>query len=248
MKILVLSDLHCEFRPFQPEQTPADVVVLAGDTNLGVRGVIWARESFPEVPVLYLAGNHEYYHNVLPGLLADLREEAAGSNITILEQNAVELAGVRFLGCTLWTDLALLGDSRQGAAAAATSINDYQLIRVEPEQRKLDPLDVIKMHEEALDWLAGELSGGDPARTVVLTHHAPSQRSLPPGAAQADWAASYASNLEAFVQEFQPALWIHGHTHQGSDYRIGATRVVCNPRGYPGQTSHGFDPAKIAEI
>lgn len=248
MKILVLSDLHCEFRPFAPAQGSADVVVLAGDTNIGPLGVVWAKQNLTQVPVLYLAGNHEYYHHTLPGLLPELREEARGSNIIVMEQNSAEIGGVRFLGCTLWTDLALFSDSRKGAAAAAMSINDFQLIQVEPQKRKLEPLDVIKMHEESLRWLAEELSVGDPARTVVLTHHAPSARSLPAGGDEADWSASYASNLESFVQEFAPALWIHGHTHQSSDYLLGKTRVVCNPRGYPGQEDHGFDPGKIVEI
>jgi hypothetical protein len=45
----------------------------------------------------------------------------------------------------------------------------------------------------------------------------------------------YCSNLEEFILDHpQIRLWTHGHMHDPSDYMIGETRVVCNPRGYVG--------------
>ena len=55
--------------------------------------------------------------------------------------------------------------------------------------------------------------------------------------------AAFASSLEGLIEEYQPILWIHGHTHDPFDYELFATRVVCNPRGYPGEhLRNGFRP------
>ncbi|WP_215884515.1 hypothetical protein [Acidithiobacillus sulfurivorans] len=37
------------------------------------------------------------------------------------------------------------------------------------------------------------------------------------------------------IQRWQPAIWIHGHVHDRMNYRIGKTRVLCNPWGYPNE-------------
>ena len=55
--------------------------------------------------------------------------------------------------------------------------------------------------------------------------------------------AAFASNMEDFILEHQPRLWVHGHTHESFDYRIGKTRVVFNPRGYASiEENKGFRP------
>ncbi len=96
------------------------MVALAGNIDLGIRGVAWARMTFPDVPVLYVAGNHEHYDERIGLLHERLREAAAGSNVHILENETFELNGYRFFGATLWTDSSLLGD-RQTLMFAAGS-------------------------------------------------------------------------------------------------------------------------------
>lgn len=61
MKLHILNDLHLEFSTFDPPQTDADVVVLAGDIDKSDKGVYWAREAFPNKQILYVPGNHEFY-------------------------------------------------------------------------------------------------------------------------------------------------------------------------------------------
>ena len=68
MRVHVLSDLHLEFGPFSVPKVEADVVVLAGDTQPGKRGVQWALKTFPHRPVIYVLGNHDYYAKVMPRL------------------------------------------------------------------------------------------------------------------------------------------------------------------------------------
>jgi hypothetical protein len=88
-------------------------------------------------------------------------------------------------------------------------------------------------------WLDAQLGLPHAGPTVVVTHHAPHADSLPPGF---DLAHCYASDLSRLIHDRQPNLWVHGHLHNRVDYRLGATRIVCNPRGHADERS-GFDPA-----
>lgn len=208
----------------------------------------WAQEEFPDVPVVYVAGNHEHYKGAIPRTFDKLRAAAAGSNVHVLEHETLQVAGVRFLGCTLWTDLALFdGDPMVGAAAAAATMSDFKLIRVSPKYRRLRPEDTITFHCQALRWLEQEL-GADNGATVVVSHHAPGPQSLHPKYAADRASAAYASDLRPLVERTRPPLWVHGHVHHAHDYRVGDTRIVCNPRGYPGELVEGFRPELLVEV
>ncbi len=77
--------------------------------------------------------------------------------------------------------------------------------------------------------------------TVVITHHLPALKSIAPRYANDPLNPAFASRLEGVIVRYQPTLWIHGHTHDRCDYELFRTRVVCNPRGYPGEYSRaGF--------
>ncbi len=243
----VLSDLHLEFEEFEPPSVEADLVILAGDIGVGVRGVRWAKEAFGERPVVYVPGNHEYYRNAIPALTEKLRIEAAGSNVHVLGNGVVEFGEISVLGSTLWTDLALNGNSTIGAAAVADAMVDFKLIRLSPQYRRLRPADTVVFHRRAVNWLRSELSsrGGE---SIVVTHHAPSAKSLSPIYEGDPVNAAFASDLEPLVNEFKPSLWVHGHSHHSVDYCLGATRVLCNPRGYPDEQRGKFDPGLVIEI
>ena len=101
MRIRVLSDLHREFGHVKLPEVAADVVVLAGDIDRGTKGIAWARQAFPDVPVLYVAGNHEHYDERIGRLHEKLRDAAGGSNVRILENETFEVDGYRFFGATL---------------------------------------------------------------------------------------------------------------------------------------------------
>ncbi len=247
MKIRILSDLHTEFAPFDPPVTDADVVVLAGDVGPGTRGLDWARAAFGDTPVVYVAGNHEFYRHAIPKLTGELAREAAGSTIHFLENAEVVVAGVRFLGCTLWTDFDLFGDRIHSAAAAQASMTDFRLIRVAPGFRRFGPGDARTIHLRSVRWLHERLLVPFAGPTVVVTHHAPSTRSCAPSRRDDPLNPAYASDLE-WMMDGSADLWIHGHTHFCVDYRIGGTRVVSNQRGYPGEHIAGFDPAMVLDL
>ena len=198
--------------------------------------------------MVYVLGNHEFYRHSLPELTQTLQQETAGSHIHLLENSALELDGFTFLGCTLWTDFRLASDSEAAMHIANQVMSDYTVIEVQSENRVLHPNDTQKLHQQSLAWLKTELSKCEPARTIVVTHHAPSALSIPPYHAGSPLNAAFASDLEELVESSRVPLWIHGHTHYNVDYKIGATRVLTNQRGYPEELLTGFNPALIVEV
>ncbi|HEX7240133.1 MAG TPA: metallophosphoesterase, partial [Longimicrobiaceae bacterium] len=201
-----------------------------------------------ERPVVYVAGNHEYYREAIPRLTGRLREAAGLWGVHFLEDAAVVLGGVRFLGCTLWTDFDLLGERMACADAAKAGMNDFRLIRKSPELRRFHPRDARLLHRRSVRWLREALETPFDGPTVVVTHHAPSARSCAPHFREAPLTAAYASDLE-WMLDGSAALWAHGHTHRCVDYAVGGTRVVSNQRGYhPDGGVDGFDPARVVEV
>lgn len=248
MKLHLLSDLHLEFAPFTPPQMNADVVILAGDTGTGHHGIRWAKENFPDKPVLYLMGNHEFYGHDIPRLTHQLEEETAGTNIHVMENKAVEIGEVVFLGCSLWTDFALGNDPSIGALVAEGAMNDFRRIRFYPGYSRLRAGNLQRIHADSVLWLRQQFAVHAGKKIVVLTHHAPSPRSIPPKFQGDPLNCAFASDLESLVLDSNALLWVHGHIHSQSDYHIGETRVIANPRGYPHEEVGAFHPDWTIEI
>lgn len=269
VKLLILSDLHNEARSSSPMlkveriETEADVVVLAGDIHEGVQAPMWARQAFPDKEIVLVAGNHEFYGRYWNRNLRKIREKSAELGIHFLENEAVELFGIRFLGCTLWTDYCLYGKERRRESmnAAHTLMTDFRLIKLDrkPGENqdwrefrvvKLVPQLTLRRHVQSTDWLDQQLAVGDPEKTVVVTHHAPLGQSIPEHFQGDQLSPAYASNLERLLDRSK--LWIHGHIHDSMDYQVGMTRVICNPRGYPTPSgehmNEQFQPNLMVEI
>ncbi len=247
MKLHILSDVHIEFGDFDPPEIDVDVVILAGDTHLGDQGVAWAAEKFKDKLVIYVIGNHEYYHGTTPEVTDKIRARAAGTNVHLLENDELIIGNVRFLGCTLWTDFQLLNNLEQSLFKAQTRMNDFRLIHLTGFDRTLEPLDTEKWHHASKKWLQGKLtpSSHDTLKNVVITHHAPSARSVPKIYQADELSPAFASDMEGFISDLPIDLWIHGHIHDSFDYHIGDTRVICNPRGY---LAHELNDGFIADL
>jgi hypothetical protein len=248
VKLHVLSDLHLEFAPFTPAATDANVVVLAGDIGVGAQGLDWILAHFTAQPVVYVLGNHEFYREATPSLIQRLRGRCQGTNVHLLENDRVDIAGVSFLGCTLWTDFQLGGQAEIAELEADSAMNDFRLIRVSPKFRRLRARDTRRFHEASRRWLEAELSAVDRARTVVVTHHAPSPRLNQPRFAGQLLNAAFASDMESFIASSGVPLWVCGHTHWCADFRCGATRVLANQRGYPGEEAGSFRHDLVVEV
>lgn len=275
MRALVLSDLHLEFDRFDVVHKGcrvddgADVVILAGDIASGTNGIGWARTAFPDKEIVYVSGNHEFYGGTYERLIEDLRGEAEEKGVHFLEHDRVVIGGVTFLGASLWTDFSLYGREPESAMEVAYyGLNDFRRIRTwsprgseaayqvrrgeSPSMpRKFLPIDSAKIHEASVDWLSRELAVADPARTIVVTHHAPHPRSIHSKYSGDKLNPCFASNLEHLMG--MSRYWVHGHMHDSQRYIVNGTEVVLNPRGYPisgqrGFENEHFDPALQIEI
>lgn len=242
MRLLVLSDLHIEHSGFAPDPAVlerTDVVVLAGDIHPGDDGIRWARDTFgADKPIVYVAGNHEFYGHDFDDLLNSMRDTAKEVGVCFLEDESVELAGLRFLGCTLWTDFEYHGKPLTDKLKQQTFewFIDYAEIKANAGTERLTPDQSVQRHLKSRTWLQAALEKPDQKSTVVVTHHYPNRHSTHPRYANDPMTVCFGSHLPVELMR-QAGLWIHGHTHSSFNYRIGDSRqhvrVVCNPRGYP---------------
>jgi Icc-related predicted phosphoesterase len=248
MRIAYLSDLHCEFEtteaavPFDYDRVlapaaAADLIVLAGDVDIGERGVERANAIAERtgLPVVYVAGNHEFYGRDVVQLEPALRRAAwqTDGRVLYLNQNVVrfwfggELLIV--LGCTLWTDHALMPAGAEGEP----KMSDYDEILYDGAPFK--PAHAIALHCEHKAWLGSQMSrlvaGRTRPKILVVTHHAPIAEAL--GERAAVVANAYASDLNNEIAAWPPLVWIHGHTHFRHETRVGSSNVLSAPRGYP---------------
>lgn len=273
-RIHILSDLHDDIcksalgKEFVIPDTGADVIVVAGDVDgkLSTSGRLLLERTRRELgkPIIVVAGNHDYWRGSVDREIERTRERLQDDGIHILDCDTVTIAGVRFVGATLWTDYQITGHEWQAMHDAAARMNDFKYAKsgTGTVRSRLTPDRLQALHARHRRYIEGVLAQPFDGPTVVVTHHALSAKSLMRGAVHVGkdhTDGAYASDLEAVMKNFAPALWIHGHVHSAKDYSIGATRVVSNPRGYTWREEarhggglksepSGFDPAKVVEL
>jgi predicted phosphohydrolase len=237
---------HPELGPLLAEFAGAcDIVLAAGDINNGTKGVKWLGEvsEFLEAPVLFCAGNHEFYGQLsVQETLEHLRTRCSITpGVHFLEKDRfdIEVAGQKLavLGTTLWTDMRGHASAphlvEQNMYTAKQRLNDYESIFTAAayQNRQLTPQDTVEWHRDARDWLASAIPAAraEADKVVVMSHHAPSLRCTS-GTSRADIDYAYASSLEDLV--IQTDGWVHGHVHEESTHLIGGVPVVSSCRGY----------------
>jgi Icc-related predicted phosphoesterase len=242
VRINYFSDIHLEFGALKAPDTDADIVIAAGDIGISTQGVEWLK-TFNK-PVVYIAGNHEFYTHEYQQTLQLIRKQCAGSNVHFLENNCFIFQGVRFLGCTLWTDLFVEGEKT--AEALGKTLNDFR--RIKFAERPFDAVQFSQLHQSSKTWLEQELAQPFSGKTVVVTHHAPSLWSWN-DTAYALKKLAYCNDMKPLLHEHEIAAWFHGHVHSQIDYRIAGARILCNPRGYAGsKVAPRFDQNKTVDI
>ena len=226
--------------------TGADLIVLAGDIDIGEQGIAMAdgAAKFAGVPVVYVAGNHEAYGHDLAALEPRLRQAAWNTDGRVVYLNC-NVARFWFdgeplvvLGCTLWTDYMLASDSE--FEGAELRMHDHQQILL--KSGPFQPADAQDFHHKHRSWLDAQLkkiaAERPQPRILVVTHHAPIPQAL--GKRGAALAKSYASDLRTEIASWPRLSWIHGHTHHRHETPVGASTVVSAPRGYPGDGLEGY--------
>jgi hypothetical protein len=256
MRLQLLSDLHLETEAFEPQPADgAELLVLAGDIDSTWKGLDLFR-SWP-VPVLLIAGNHEFDQREVDDTWPALRRHCDELGIRLLECESIVIPDargrrIRFVGTVRWCDFDVFGATQRAKALRAGSYF-MRVMRATHEGR---PFDAAAVREEALacrGWLAAELArpndGWD--ATVVVTHFAPSLRSADPRYGQQMGTASFCNADDDLLPKAD--VWIHGHLHCRHDYKVphatGNTRVICNARGHaPRGETQSYDGLRIVEV
>ena len=268
VKIALASDLHLEFETITlPNTEGAKVLILSGDICVAhslhdhpinkpipedamkpgrnQSAAYKYREFFQHVSVeydqvVYCAGNHEFYHGRFPDAYDWLREEMKNySNIHFLDKEQVEIDDVTFVGGTLWTDMNKVDPTAM--QLIESMMNDFRIIRNSQHNfRRFLPGDAVRDHRETLEYIKSVVDSDASKKYVVVGHHAPSSLSIHETYKNDYYMnGGYHSDLPEFILDRpQIALWTHGHMHNPSDYMMGDTRIVCNPRGYKGHDPH----------
>lgn len=258
MRLQLLSDLHLETEHFTPEPAPgAELLVLAGDIDSHWQ----ALERFARwpVPVLFVAGNHEFDRRDVDEAAAALRARCAELGLRMLERErfvftAADGRRVRFAGTVRWSDFEVFGPERRDKALRAGGY----FSRVMQATRGGAPFDAAAVREEALvcrQWLQQELAEPPEGRwdaTVVVTHFAPSLRSSDPRYGRQNSTASFCNADDDLMPGVD--LWLHGHVHRRFDYVVEhpggrRTRVVSQARGDSKKREpEGFEPLRLIEL
>ncbi len=256
MRLQVFSDVHFDVATsFEPHLHPdADAVVVAGDLCEGIeQGMAWLRRHLgPVIPIVMVPGNHEFYHRVRAderraGLIA-----AATHNVTLLDDAVAEIGGVRFVGSTLWCDFDLFGvdlRARVMAAAERLMLDHRHIVEDAHSGRWFSAQDARQQHGRSRQFVEDAVAQPFDGPTVIVTHHGIHEKSVAQQYREDLLTPAFISDLSAVIERCQPRLWIHGHTHVSFDYRVGGTRIVCNPHGYGYERENpGFNPGLIVDI
>jgi hypothetical protein len=256
-----------------PDELPdCDVALVAGDVDdapiLSMKRLM-DQPSLDGRYIFFVPGNHEFYDRFIEDFETADPEADRLTQVTNLHMKVDVAEGVRFVGATLWTDYALYGTVMESMARCRHDINDHAHIRtgegvdvvedeggyVHPALRRpwrfFTPEDALRRHREQVAFLDAALSVPFDGPTVVMTHHAPHRSSISLKWIRNKSNPGYASDLTWLIERHEPALWVHGHIHSSSDYRLGKTRILCNPLGLrrDGMPENmRFDPWLVVEV
>ena len=253
MKIQIVSDIHLEFgHNFHIDNAGADVLILAGDIccarHIDKHIGFFAQCSDKFKSIIYIMGNHEHYKHTFNDTASVIRKALSRfDNIHLLDNQVLTIDGLKFIGATLWTDMN--ANCPLTKNKLMFGMNDFRLIKYKnrrDDYMKFGPGHAYAEHQISKAFIESQILFDD-APHVIVTHHAPSFRSIHPRYANdTHMNGGYASNMEDLMTQ-NVKLWIHGHTHTPFDYMVNDTRVLCNPMGYPNERN-GPNPNLILEI
>jgi len=231
IKVHVLSDLHLEMQEYVPPKkvvNKADIVILSGDIHKGHLGLSWARNMFPEQEIIYVIGNHEFYHREYYSHIELMRKRAKMLDIHLLENDELVLYGIRFLGCTLWTNYKCYDfwTQQEGMQSMMYFLADHKLINIKEngEEHRFTTSDALQINMDSTAWLTKTLFDEKfEGTTIVVSHHGPSIKCKHVYYGHNEASVGFYSDLENLVQ--QADFWVFGHTHSNLDTTIGKCRL-----------------------
>jgi len=253
MLIQIASDLHLDFYVDQSDRGPvynvrmhgvtggnfmnrasADCLILAGDAGTGVTAIakfiMAVADNYEHI--LFVPGNHDYWHEDFGRAKVLFNNvQKTVPNFQVLQNEEIVLDGLSIYGGTMW-----FSPPDPLAEMQRFRMNDFRFIR------NFEP-DVYRENGEFVEGL-----GNWKQHDVIITHHVPCSRSIDPRNATHILNAFYLCDMSGYILNNGPKLWVHGHTHTPSDYKLGETRVICHPFGYPGNDEDGGRGVKLVEV
>lgn len=229
MKLRLLSDIHQEFYHDQKlyKSQGEDVLVLAGDINVGAYAVCNALERFANEAkhVVYVTGNHEYYGRYISEVDDAISAFARNiSNVHFLNPGSVDIDGVAFIGGNLWTNFRKDFTAKM---ACQRSISDFTVIKAFTP----DSADLI--HTEHIKYIREAYSMHPDHKKVIVTHFLPAVECISEQYRGPDLLNYYfANDYGQEIADMQNTTWLFGHTHDLVDIKLGDTRCIANPYGY----------------
>jgi Icc-related predicted phosphoesterase len=259
MKVAYCSDLHLEFESIDPQEllSDADVLILAGDIVL-IKYIVNATRDADNDPadiinffdtltgaykhIIWIMGNHEYYRSDLADIDELKRSLQSYTNLHILNNEAIMIDDVKFIGGTMWTDLN--EQDPMTVLYAPSMLNDFRVIR--DHGARFSAGSWLQMHYEFLTMLHKEIT----ERCVVVTHHSPAKKTILPRYADAyEMNGLYVSRLEELILRNDIKLWIHGHLHCAPTIDVGENNIVTsNTRGYPHESCFSTFEIKVVDV
>lgn len=265
MKIALISDIHAEFYKNESDWLPPlpenpDVLVLAGDIHIGKSLIPFIERVSMALPHTYLvviAGNHEFYRQYRLATLKVYQEAFAGhTQIHFLENDYVDIEGIRFIGATLWTGFPLHSMQytyEQVMSYAKDSVSDFSLIAEDSGDKVVVFTPEISkiLFEESKAKITQLLAESDPKKCIVVTHFPPSKKLQHPKFTLDKVTSYFTADCADIIETYQPAYWFYGHNHWSSTSSIGDTTLVSNQFGYPNERwkmGGDFNPSLIIEM
>ncbi|KAK8228422.1 Ser/Thr protein phosphatase [Phyllosticta capitalensis] len=265
----ILSDLHLEVgQQYSSFDIPASApyLILAGDI-----GRLKDYDAFLEFlrrqterfkTVFLVLGNHEFYDISFEKGLEVARqleqEPCLHNKLVLLHRRAHRIpdSSVTVLGCTLWS--AIPEDARKAVAGAVSDFSKIESWSVDRHN---------EAHEADVAWLRSQVeSAAKDDALLVATHHAPClQLTSSPRHVGSPWTSAFATDLLGSAVAASTAcwgavrVWVFGHTHYSTTFKVNGTRVVSNQRGYvipglrvlgdeKGSRKHTFDVSRTIRV
>lgn len=229
-----------------------DVLVLAGDIHTRYRHEEIIKQVPPEVQIIFVAGNHEYYRsefNAVNEFFYNL--QAKYPNFAWLNNERFIYKDVDFYGGTMYTDFSLYGESAKELAKfdSGRGINDFYVtsIEVDGEVRRWNTDDHEREFRKFERGLQRWLKETDQnTKRVVISHFAPSPQTIDPQYEGSGINPYFTCDMEKYMG--WEGMWLYGHTHSSCDIMVGETRLIANPKGYGNENARAYNPHLVLEI
>ena len=255
LKIAIHSDLHLEFRRFVPDITDADVVILAGDISNNIQDIEWLYNKLQQqasIPVLFIPGNHEYYHNDFDEMNLFFKDlDAKYQNFHFMNNRVLPIGEYDFIGSTLWTDFTLGKPVSEAEAIAANAIADFKVICY--KNKPFSTQDCSQLFRESVKELDDLLHYGSDRQKIVFTHFAIDEKCSAEQHRGSELTAYFTANVKYLIEKYEPKVWIYGHTHHNErnkpqTFKIGRTTILSNQKGYPNESIENYQSDYIYEL